>query len=591
MAITSPSRLNISVPTASSDGLFHGRYPHGDAPGAAGGATPVFNFPNFSGSPIEISTAHAASFSASQINLTAGTHSSGGAFYSAALNIQAFTTDFTFKIPNTQGWGMFFVVQNSNATTNPDGDHGVAVSATANGEGYGAGGGQFPIGNSIGIKFDASTFNGQNGANVGGAATSTGLYIDGGPSIGSGPTASFCPEYDLRPSGVNVGSGNTIHANVVYDGTLLTMVLTDTVTAATTRISWPVNIPAVVGANTAFVGFTAGTPQTVVDAVLSWSYSTGFNTRLATPTFGPVAGQYASAQTVSINAPAGAAVYYTTDGTPPTTASTPYTGPFAVSANTYVQAVAVQTGFTDSVVATGNYLIQASSWPTINFPSGFASASGLIRPTGYGHLSGANIVLTDTINAAETAGAWYVAPVTVSTFNTTFTLDLTNVGANGCAFVLQNYPQTSTGTNLNLNLGAPYLGIVQVTGGPFMLGMNANNMGYTGLHNSIAVIFDYFNGSGNLTGLYTNGAVPTGSSIDMTGSGVSLHSGHPLSVNLAYDGTTLVMAVTDTVTLAQFTHSFTVDIPSIVGASNAYAGFTAGGGGETANVQVSTWTM
>jgi len=76
----------------------------------------------------------------------------------------------------------------------------------------------------------------------------------------------------------------------------------------------------------------------------------------------------------------------------------------------------------------------------------------------------------------------------------------------------------------------------------------------------------------------------------MTSSGVSVHSGHPLTVNLNYNGTTLVETVTDTVTSAHFTHSYTVNIPSIVGGSSAYAGFTASTGYFGANQTVTAWT-
>ena len=104
------------------------------------------------------------------------------------------------------------------------------------------------------------------------------------------------------------------------------------------------------------------------------------------------------------------------------------------------------------------------------------------------------------------------------------------------------------------------------------------------------MIFDLYSGSGNLTGLYTNGAMPTGSSIDMSSSGLSLHSGNPLNVGLTYNGTTLRMTITDTKTKATFSKSWTIDIPSIVGASTAYVGFTGSTGGLSTTQDVVSWT-
>jgi hypothetical protein len=38
--------------------------------------------------------------------------------------------------------------------------------------------------------------------------------------------------------------------------------------------SWPINIPATIGANTAFAGFTAGTGgQTATQEILTWTYT------------------------------------------------------------------------------------------------------------------------------------------------------------------------------------------------------------------------------------------------------------------------------------------------------------------------------
>ena len=81
-----------------------------------------------------------------------------------------------------------------------------------------------------------------------------------------------------------------------------------------------------------------------------------------TPSISPVTGVYPGAQTVSISdTQAGVSLYYTTDGTAPTTSSTPYTAPFQVLSSTTVQAIAAATGYTNSAVATSVITISAIS--------------------------------------------------------------------------------------------------------------------------------------------------------------------------------------------------------------------------------------
>ena len=80
--------------------------------------------------------------------------------------------------------------------------------------------------------------------------------------------------------------------------------------------------------------------------------------RVATPTFSPAGGNYTSAASVTISdLTAGATIYYTTNGTPPTTASTVYTGPISVTATETIQAIAVASGFSQSAVASSTYTI------------------------------------------------------------------------------------------------------------------------------------------------------------------------------------------------------------------------------------------
>ena len=76
------------------------------------------------------------------------------------------------------------------------------------------------------------------------------------------------------------------------------------------------------------------------------------------PSFAPAPGSYSSAQSVSISDAdtQATAIYYTTDGSAPSTASTRYASPIAVSATTTLRAMAVAAS-QNSSVASGAYTI------------------------------------------------------------------------------------------------------------------------------------------------------------------------------------------------------------------------------------------
>jgi hypothetical protein len=79
---------------------------------------------------------------------------------------------------------------------------------------------------------------------------------------------------------------------------------------------------------------------------------------VATPIFKPKAGTYAAAQSVTLSdATPGATIYYTTDGTTPTTSSTPYTAPIAVKKTDTLKAIAAAKGDSNSAVVTAAYTI------------------------------------------------------------------------------------------------------------------------------------------------------------------------------------------------------------------------------------------
>jgi hypothetical protein len=81
----------------------------------------------------------------------------------------------------------------------------------------------------------------------------------------------------------------------------------------------------------------------------------------ATPTFSPTAGTYTSPQTITISdTTAGAKIYYTTNGTTPTTTSTLYSGPVTVSSTQTLEAIATAAGYNSSVTGSAAYTISLS---------------------------------------------------------------------------------------------------------------------------------------------------------------------------------------------------------------------------------------
>ena len=119
------------------------------------------------------------------------------------------------------------------------------------------------------------------------------------------------------------------------------------------------------------------------------------------PTFTPDAGTYAEAQNVTISCETeGATIYYTTDGTEPTTESAVYASPIAVSETTTIKAVAY-VGTEASAVATATYFFCSADNPytvdqALDFPeypanevyvTGIVSTAPTAAPTSSGQLT------------------------------------------------------------------------------------------------------------------------------------------------------------------------------------------------------------
>jgi hypothetical protein len=249
-------------------------------------------------------------------------------------------------------------------------------------------------------------------------------------------------------------------------------------------------------------------------------------------------------------------------------------GAFTLTASAIVKAMATAPGYANSRVVTAIYTIQGNSISSINYSSGM-SASGLTL-MGSAVITNGRLRLTDG-NSLEAGSGFATAAVNVQTFTTDFAFQLANPNADGFTFAIH---------------GGTAPGALGPAGGGLGYGPGTTT-GTPGIPNSIAVKFDLYNNNGegpDSTGLYTNGASPTIPFVNMTGSGIDLHSGDVMQVHMTYDGTNLAMTIMDTVTQATFSHTFQVNIPSIVGSSTAYVGFTGGTGGLTAIQDITNWT-
>ncbi|MBR6771728.1 MAG: chitobiase/beta-hexosaminidase C-terminal domain-containing protein, partial [Lachnospiraceae bacterium] len=85
---------------------------------------------------------------------------------------------------------------------------------------------------------------------------------------------------------------------------------------------------------------------------------------VANPVFTPAAGTYTEAQTVTITTKTeGAVIYYTEDGSEPTTSSKVYNKAITVDKNVTIKAMAVKEGMKNSQVATAEYIINIPNQP------------------------------------------------------------------------------------------------------------------------------------------------------------------------------------------------------------------------------------
>ena len=136
------------------------------------------------------------------------------------------------------------------------------------------------------------------------------------------------------------------------------------------------------------------------------------------PAFSPAAGTYTTAQSVTLaSTTAGAKIYYTFDGSTPTTASSLYSSAIPISSSKTISAIAVATGFTNSSVAKAAYVIQTPAVaPSFSPTAGKYTGTQSVTLTS--STPGATIHYTLNGSAPTTTSAKYTGPISVSSSTT-----------------------------------------------------------------------------------------------------------------------------------------------------------------------------
>jgi hypothetical protein len=201
--------------------------------------------------------------------------------------------------------------------------------------------------------------------------------------------------------------------------------------------------------------------------------------------------------------------------------------------------------------------------PYLTF-NGAGSGWSITGNAGAGYISSGVLQLTDGAGD-EARASFFSNQVYVGAFQASWTYQDVNGpgGADGFAFVVQDDPR-----------------------GAAALGADGGSLGYGGtglITPSVSLQFNIY--QGNSYGGVGIGFTTDGNVAEVAPpSPVHIDSGNPINVVLTYQNGVANLFLQDTVAGGTFSGSAVINIPSTVGSTSAYVGFTGGDGG-TASVQ------
>lgn len=219
-------------------------------------------------------------------------------------------------------------------------------------------------------------------------------------------TPTFSPAAGTYTSEQSVILSDTTDAAAIYyttDGS--------TPTASSTEYTGPIMV-----SQTTTINAIAVASGDINSAVASATY-TITAPATAIPIFSPAPGTYGSAQLVTISdATTGATIYYTIDGSIPTTSSTQYSGAIPISSTETINAMATASGYSPSAIATGTYTINislpAAAPPTFSPAAGTYTAAQSVTISDA--TSGATIYYTTDGSAPTASSSKYSSAISVA---------------------------------------------------------------------------------------------------------------------------------------------------------------------------------
>ncbi len=467
-----------------------------------------------------------AALSSNVLTLTDG---NGGeartAFYNTPVYIGSFNAQFVYQGVG-EADGTAFVIQDSSSGTGALGYSGGAL-------GYG------------GITPSAAVeFNLYSGAGGSGTAYAT-----------DGATGTYNSTLPL-----NLDDGNPVWISLNYDGSYLTERLDDLVTGDVYETNYQVILASTLGSNIALVGFTGGTGGSVSVQTISDFIFTELSPPAASPTFAPNGAIFTNSILVSINAQgSGGQIYYTLDGSFPSTNSIAYTGPFLLTNTAAIKAVAITPNAAPSAPAFAFFGEQSVGTGI----SAFGGNGAGWTLNGGATVTGDVLELTDG-NGSEARSAFFNTRQIVTNFVARFIYQSTG-GADGTTFTLQN---AATGAS--------------------SLGGGGGNLGYNGITPSAAVEFNLYSGQGGTGTRFATDGTTGGYTSTLP---LDLGANDPIWVSLIYDGATMAERLVDQNNGNTFTASYAVNLASVIGTNMPWVGFTGGDGGVSSIQTVTDFTF